>query len=122
MLDVLGAEAGVDEDDAVAALDRQAMADQPRPVEQTALALQEARSVRAQRPTVDVVDPYLAGWGHGPILIQSRGPPGIPLTPRRDPPRPPVSASTPSRRRSGAPGWAGPIRPARGPDPRRPSR
>ncbi len=53
---VLGAEAGVEQDEPVVGLDQQAVADDPALLEQAALAVDQPRPVGAQRPAVEVVD------------------------------------------------------------------
>ena len=53
---VVEAEAGVDQDEPVAALDEQAVADDPRLAERAALAGDQPPAVRAHRAAGEVVD------------------------------------------------------------------
>ncbi len=58
---VLGAEAGVDQDQPVVGLDQQAVADAPARLEQAALAVDQPRPAGAERAAVEVVDAHAAG-------------------------------------------------------------
>jgi len=60
ILRVLDPEAGVDEDQPFAGLDRQAVADDQATVQQAAVAVDQAPAVRAERPAIEVVDPHSA--------------------------------------------------------------
>ena len=57
---VLGAEAGIEQDQAVVRLDQQAVADDPARLEEAAFAVNQPRAMGAQRPAVEVMDAHAA--------------------------------------------------------------